>query len=92
MSTAETSPPSPGPRPTPTEIRELIAWARQLTHHGSAAVDPAEHAAYQAAKTELLARIGERHPGGDARQTATRAREAAEAATQAATTGKEQQR
>jgi hypothetical protein len=39
-----------------TQIADLLAWARRLsdTHHPS---DAAERAAYQAAKTDLLARI-----------------------------------
>lgn len=42
--------------PVATQIADLLAWARRLsdTHHPS---DAAEHAAYQAAKTDLLARI-----------------------------------
>jgi hypothetical protein len=42
--------------PTATQIAELMAWARRLsdTRHRP---DDAELAAYQAAKTNLLARI-----------------------------------
>lgn len=39
-----------------TEIAGLLAWARSLSDAGSN-TDPAERAAYQAAKTALLARI-----------------------------------
>jgi hypothetical protein len=39
-----------------TDIAGLLAWARSLSDAGSNA-DPAERAAYQAAKTALLARI-----------------------------------
>lgn len=92
MSTADTPAPPAGPRPTPAEISELLSWARRLTHDRAAAVDPAEHAAYQAAKAELLARIAEHHPSEQARQTAARAQAAADKAAQATTTGKEQQR
>ena len=43
-------------QPTTTEIAGLLAWARSLSDtRGSA--DPAERAAYQAAKTTLLARL-----------------------------------
>jgi hypothetical protein len=48
-----------GPASTPvslTEIASLLAWARSLSEAGPAA-DPAERAAYRAAKTTLLARI-----------------------------------
>ena len=41
---------------TTAEIADLLAWARRLTEAGRHA-DPAEHAAYQAANTDLLARI-----------------------------------
>ena len=42
--------------PTATQIADLLAWARRLsdTRHRHDTVD---RAAYQAAKTELLARI-----------------------------------
>jgi hypothetical protein len=42
--------------PTATQIADLLAWARRLsdTRHRH---DAAERAAYQAAKTDLLARI-----------------------------------
>jgi hypothetical protein len=41
-----------------TEIAVLLAWARSLSETGPAA-DPAERAAYQAAKTALLTRIAD---------------------------------
>jgi hypothetical protein len=44
-----------------TEIADLLAWARSLSDaQGSA--DPAERAAYQAAKTTLLARLAHQNP------------------------------
>jgi hypothetical protein len=51
--------------PTPNrvsaaEIADLLAWARSLTDAGPTA-DPIERAAYQAAKTILLARIADQH-------------------------------
>jgi hypothetical protein len=49
-----------------TQIADLLVWARRLsdTRHRH---DSAEHAAYQAAKTELLARIAatKSHPTED---------------------------
>lgn len=47
--------PDTGP-PTAAEIAGLLAWARSLSDAGPAA-DPDQMAAYQAAKTALLARI-----------------------------------
>ena len=50
-----------GGQPTTTEIADLLAWARALSDtHCSA--DPAERAAYQAAKTTLLARLARHNP------------------------------
>jgi len=50
-----------GGRPTITEIAGLLAWARTLSDtHGDA--DPCERAAYQAAKTTLLARLAHHNP------------------------------
>jgi hypothetical protein len=43
------------------QIATLLAWARSLSEAGSNA-DPTERAAYQAAKTALLARIAEQEP------------------------------
>jgi hypothetical protein len=47
--------------PSPREIAELLAWARRLTQAGPG-VDPAERAAYLAAKTDVLARITDPGP------------------------------
>lgn len=47
--------------PTPatmTEIADLLAWTRRLGDHPRTA-DPAERAAYQQAKTDLLARLSD---------------------------------
>jgi hypothetical protein len=50
-----------GGQPTTTEITDLLAWARTLSDtHGSA--DPTERAAYQDAKTTLLARLARHNP------------------------------
>jgi len=46
---------SPDPVST-TEIAALLAWARSLSDAGSN-TDPTQRAAFQAAKTTLLARI-----------------------------------
>jgi hypothetical protein len=43
------------------EIADLLAWARSLTKAGPTA-HPTERAAYQAAKTTILARIADQHP------------------------------
>jgi hypothetical protein len=47
--------------PVATQIADLMAWARRLsdTRHPN---DTAERAAYQAAKTDLLARLNATHP------------------------------
>ncbi|WP_030437411.1 hypothetical protein [Actinoplanes subtropicus] len=50
-----------GGRPTITEIAGLLAWARTLSDTRGDA-DPAERAAYQAAKTTLLARLAHHNP------------------------------
>lgn len=55
-----TSPSPAADQVTTAEIAHLLAWARSLTTAG-AAVDPAERAAYLAAKTALLARITDQH-------------------------------
>jgi hypothetical protein len=47
--------------PTPAEIADLLAWARRLTEAGRSA-DPADRAAYQATKADLLARIPTQSP------------------------------
>jgi hypothetical protein len=52
---------SPTPdRPSAAEIADLLAWARSLSDAGAAA-EPADRAAYQKAKTTLLARIADQH-------------------------------
>jgi hypothetical protein len=77
---------SPASAPTPTEIADLLAWARQLTSAGATA-DPAQRAAYLAAKADLLARIADarahEHPchADQARQVAEQARAVAAQAT-----------
>jgi hypothetical protein len=48
---------TPTRRVTSTEIAELTAWMRRLTQAGPGRADPAELAAFHAAKTALLARI-----------------------------------
>jgi hypothetical protein len=47
--------------PVATQIADLMAWARRLsdTRHPN---HTAERAAYQAAKTDLLARLNATHP------------------------------
>jgi hypothetical protein len=54
---SDTSPPCPV---STDQIADLLAWARTLTHAGTNA-DPAQRAAYLAAKAGLLARIAEEH-------------------------------
>jgi hypothetical protein len=46
---------------TASQIAQLVAWARRLSEAGPP-VDPAERAAYQAAKADLLDRVGDPHP------------------------------
>jgi hypothetical protein len=51
------------------EIADLLAWARRLSearHHA----DPADRAAFLAAKTDLLTRLD--HPRDDADEPATK--------------------
>jgi hypothetical protein len=55
-----TSPSTAAEEVSTAEIAHLLAWARSLTTAGAAA-DPAERAAYLAAKTALLARITQDH-------------------------------
>ncbi|GAA0714532.1 hypothetical protein Drose_16895 [Dactylosporangium roseum] len=50
-----------GGQPGTTEIAGLLAWARALSDARSSA-DPAERAAYQAAKSTLLARLTRHYP------------------------------
>jgi hypothetical protein len=59
-----TSPDPTSGRVSVTEIADLVAWARSLTTAGAAA-DPAERAAYLAAKTALLAHITDQHSTKD---------------------------
>ncbi|MEV4203166.1 hypothetical protein [Micromonospora globbae] len=76
-----TSPSLPPDPVTTTEIADLLSWARQLSASGSA--DPAQRAAYLAAKANLLARIADHHADGhpchasQARQVADQARDLA---------------
>jgi hypothetical protein len=53
--TSPSSPSAPG-RVGPREIAELLAWCRRLSA-AEPGTDPAERAAYLAAKTDLLTRI-----------------------------------
>jgi hypothetical protein len=54
--------PTPASEPvSPAQIADLLAWARCLSEAGAAA-DPDQRAAYQAAKTALLARLTGQHP------------------------------
>jgi hypothetical protein len=46
---------------TITEITHLTAWIRRLSDAGPGSSDPAELAAFHAAKTTLLARIQAQH-------------------------------
>jgi hypothetical protein len=46
---------------TITEITHLTAWIRRLSDAGPGGSDPAELAAFHAAKTTLLARIQAQH-------------------------------
>lgn len=55
-----TASPPPRHRVGPHEITELLARARRLRTADPDA-DPAEHAAFLAAKTDLLARITDPH-------------------------------
>jgi hypothetical protein len=42
--------------PSPAQIADLLAWARRLSEAGHRR-DPADRAAFQTAKADLLARI-----------------------------------
>jgi hypothetical protein len=55
---------SPAPAPSPAEIANLLSWARRLSTAGASA-DPAQRAAYLAAKANLLARITDAQPHED---------------------------
>lgn len=52
---------APDEHVTITEITHLTAWIRRLSDAGPGASDPAELAAFHAAKTTLLARIDNQH-------------------------------
>lgn len=58
-----TSHPTSAPVNT-AHIAALLAWARSLSEAGGAA-DPAERAAYQAAKAALLTGLADQHPDTD---------------------------
>ena len=47
-------------QPAASEVSALIAWMRRLSDAGASRADPAELAAFQDAKKDLLARIGHR--------------------------------
>ena len=53
--------------PALAEVSALIAWMRRLSDAGVHRADPAELAAFQDAKKDLLARIG-RHRDHDNQQ------------------------
>jgi hypothetical protein len=57
-----TSPPPP--RVRPRQISDLLAWATSLSSAPHAA-DPAQWAAYLAAKADLLTRIADQHTHDD---------------------------
>jgi hypothetical protein len=57
-----TSPPPP--RVRPRDISDLLAWATSLSSAPHAA-DPAQWAAYLAAKADLLTRIADQHTHED---------------------------
>lgn len=56
---------------TVTQIAGLLAWARSLSDAGPN-TDPAERAAYQAAKTTLLARLAHQRETTDNHQGTAR--------------------
>jgi hypothetical protein len=51
-----------GDRVTTAEIRDLIGWMRRLSNAGIGQADPAELAAFHAAKQDLITRIGHHTP------------------------------
>ena len=53
------------PAPAPGEVSALIAWMRRLSDAGVRQADPAELAAFQEAKKNLIARIGHCHDHDD---------------------------
>jgi hypothetical protein len=50
----------PAEPPAPSEVSALITWMRRLSDAGARRADPAELAAFQHAKHDLLARIQHR--------------------------------
>jgi hypothetical protein len=50
------------PAPAPGEVSALITWMRRLSDAGIRQADPAELAAFQHAKQDLLARIEASRP------------------------------
>lgn len=58
---------APDEHVTITEITHLTAWIRRLSDAGPGGSDPAELAAFHAAKTALLARIHNQHTPAAAR-------------------------
>lgn len=79
-----TDSPTP-PRVRPRDIADLLAWATSLSA-APHATDPAERAAYLAAKADLLTRIADQHTHDDpdhahhARRIASHAQDSAERA------------
>jgi hypothetical protein len=61
----------PSPASVVAAIADLTAWARRLSDAGRHA-DPAETAAYHAAKTNLLARLTGGHQNTDPDQPSTK--------------------
>ena len=51
--------------PAPAEVSALIAWMRRLSDAGVRRASPAELAAFQHAKKDLLARIQASHAPDD---------------------------
>jgi hypothetical protein len=70
--------PAPAAPVRPGEIADLLAWCTRL-HRAGTAAGPAEIAAYQAAKADLLQRIADSHTDDDP-DLAARAGQAAAAA------------
>lgn len=56
--------PDPHPRAGVWEIADLLVWARRRSDAARHA-DPADRAAFLAAKTDLFARLAHRHHGND---------------------------
>jgi hypothetical protein len=57
------------PRPAPAEVSALIAWMRRLSDAGAGRADPAELAAFQHAKKDLLVRIQASHAPTTSQET-----------------------